>query len=261
MDLSWARGSGPRASLAGQGLQGRYASGGLAVPGSARLGFGDAAGADFEAVGAEPSGHDQRAVKARATLPRTRAGEPRASMRACSYHASPGPGQGNVLWIGLWMIYVNTLVSLSTAVDEGCCGKVDNRCDTGSCQVAGRPRSTGRYAVSTGEPARPLVPCCGRARSSHGGIRGHEKVAMPHDSATTGDSKLPGGDWGWSRRCAWPDWYLGALPVRPPTSGNHCLKGLPVHRSVLFAGCPGQGGRHVASRNFPGCIFRAPPLE
>ena len=206
-------------------------------------------------------GHDQRAVRARATLPRMRAQGPRASVRACSYHASPGACQANVLCIGLWMVYVNTLVNRSIAVDECCCGKVDNRCDTGSCQVAGRPRSTGRYAVSTGEPARPLVPCCGRARSSHGGIRGHEKVAMPHDSATTGDSKLPGGDWGWSRRCAWPDWYLGALPVRPPTSGNHCLKGLPVHRSVLFAGCPGQGGRHVASRNFPGCIFRAPALE
>ena len=103
-------------------------------------------------------GHDQRAVKARAALPRMRAGEPRASMRACSYHASPGPGQGNALWIGLWMIYVNTLVNLSTAVDEGCCGKVDNRCETGSCQVAGLPRFIGRYKVSTGEPARPPYP-------------------------------------------------------------------------------------------------------
>jgi len=103
-------------------------------------------------------GHDQRAVKARAALPRMRAGEPRASMRACSYHASPGPGQGNVLWIGLWMIYVNTLVNRSTAVDEGCCGKVDNRCETGSCQVAGLPRSVGRYKVSTGEPATPPYP-------------------------------------------------------------------------------------------------------
>src|SRR5450755_1852575 len=118
------------------------------------------------------------AVNARATLLSTRAEEPRASMRACSYHASPGPGQGNVLWIGLWMIYINTLVNLSTAVDEGCCGKVDNRCDTGSCQVAGLPRSTGRYEVSTGEPAGRLIPCCGRARSSHAGVRGHEKVPM-----------------------------------------------------------------------------------
>jgi len=117
-------------------------------------------------------------MPSRAPGPHPRAGEPRASVRACSYHASPGPGQGNVLWIGLWMIYVNTLVNLSTAVDEGCCGKVDNRCDTGSCQVAGLPRSTGRYEVSAGEPTGRLIPCCGRARSSHGGIRGHETVPM-----------------------------------------------------------------------------------
>ena len=55
MDLSWARDSGPPPSRAGQGLQGRYGSGGLAVPGSARLGsgFGDAAEGDVEAEGAE----------------------------------------------------------------------------------------------------------------------------------------------------------------------------------------------------------------
>jgi hypothetical protein len=75
MDLSWARGYGFRTLGSGQGLQGRYGSGGLAVPGSARLGFGDAAEADFETEGA-PSrpGHDQRAVKARVTLPDTRRG-------------------------------------------------------------------------------------------------------------------------------------------------------------------------------------------
>jgi hypothetical protein len=50
-------------------------------------------------------------------------------------------------------------------------------------------------------------------------------------------------------------------PVRPPASGNHCLKRLPVHRGVLFAGCPGQGGRHIASREFPGHIFHALALE
>jgi len=61
--------------------------------------------------------------------------------------------------------------------------------------------------------------------------------------------------------CMVPDWYLGVLPVRPPATGNHCLQGLPVHRSVLFAGCPGQGGRDVASREFPGRIFHAPALE
>ena len=148
---------------AGQGLQGRCGSGGLAVPGSTRLvpvppGSGSAMrqGPTSKPRATSRPGHDQRAVKAKATLPRTRAGEPRASMRACSYHASPGPGQGNVLWIGLWMIYVKTLVNLSTAVDEGCCGKVDNRCDTGPCQVAALPRSTGRYEVSTGQ----LVGLC-----------------------------------------------------------------------------------------------------
>jgi hypothetical protein len=44
-------------------------------------------------------------------------------MRACSYHASPVACQGSVLWIGLWVICVNTLVSLSAAVDERGCGK------------------------------------------------------------------------------------------------------------------------------------------
>src|SRR5450755_4107184 len=202
------------------------------------------------------------AVNARATLLSTRAEEPRASMRACSYHASPGPGQGNVLWIGLWMIYVNTLVKLSTAVDEGCCGKVDNRCDTGSCQVAGLPRSTGRYEVSTGEPARPPFPCCGSAQSSHGGIRGHEKVPMSLDDISYywWDQAARWG-LGWSRRCAWPGRCPGVSPVRPPATGNHGLKGLPVHGGVLFAGCPGQGGRHIASREFPGHIFHALALE
>jgi hypothetical protein len=37
------------------------------------------------------------------------------------------------------MIRVNTLVNLSTAVDERYCGKVDNRCDAGLYQVAGLP--------------------------------------------------------------------------------------------------------------------------
>ncbi len=97
-----------------------------------------------------PAHRDRRRHRAGA------AAEPRASMRACSYHASPRPGQGNALWIGLWMVYVNTLVNFSTAVDECCCGKVDNRCETGSCQVAGLPCGTGRYGVSTGEPATPL---------------------------------------------------------------------------------------------------------
>ena len=145
-----------------------------------------------------------------------RAKGPRASVRACSYHASPGACQSNVLCIGLWMVYVNTLVNRSIAVDECCCGKVDNRCDTGSDQVAGCPRSTGRYAVSTGEPARPPLSLA---------IGGHEavtavSVAMRAVSVAMRKSRCPStqlplvtasrsGDWGWSRRCVWPDWYLG----------------------------------------------------
>src|SRR3974390_2474774 len=54
---------------------------------------------------------------------------PRASLRACSYHASPGACQVSVLCISLWIIWVNTLVSHSTAVDEQGGGKVDNRPD------------------------------------------------------------------------------------------------------------------------------------
>jgi hypothetical protein len=57
----------------------------------------------------------------------TDAKDPGASMRACSYHASPGGCKASVLCISLWMIYANTLVSRCVAVDERGCGKVDNR--------------------------------------------------------------------------------------------------------------------------------------
>ena len=51
----------------------------------------------------------------------------RASMRACSYHASPGACQANALCINLWMVQVNMLVSPYLVVDGRGCGKVDNR--------------------------------------------------------------------------------------------------------------------------------------
>jgi hypothetical protein len=38
-------------------------------------------------------------------------------MRARSYHASPGVCQASVLWIVLWMLRVNTLVSRREVVD------------------------------------------------------------------------------------------------------------------------------------------------
>jgi hypothetical protein len=56
----------------------------------------------------------------------------RASTRACSYHASPVTCQGRLLWTDLWVIWVNTLVSRSAAVDGHGCGKVDNPAGTGS---------------------------------------------------------------------------------------------------------------------------------
>ena len=65
-------------------------------------------------------GHRQGATAA------AHAEEPRASMRACSYHASPGACQASALCISLWMLYENTLVSHHRAVDERGCGKVDN---------------------------------------------------------------------------------------------------------------------------------------
>jgi hypothetical protein len=52
---------------------------------------------------------------------------PRASMRARSYHASPGICQANVLCISLWIVSMNMLVSGCTAVDGRGCGKVGNR--------------------------------------------------------------------------------------------------------------------------------------
>ena len=173
----------------------------------------------------------------------------------------PRACQGNVLWTGLWMIYVNTLVNRSTAVDECCCGKVDNRCDTGSCQVAGLPRSTGRYAVSTGACEAPLSLAMGGRDAVTAVSVAMRKSRCPLTQLPLATASRPVGMAGWSRRCAGPDWCLGVSPVRPPTTGNHCLKSLPVHRSVLFAGCPGQGGKHVASREFPGRIFHAPALE
>ncbi len=68
---------------------------------------------------------------------------PRASVRACSYHASPGACQANVLCISLWMISVNMLVNHRVAVDGRGCGKVDNRPDIMPQQVAGLRLSTG----------------------------------------------------------------------------------------------------------------------
>ena len=69
---------------------------------------------------------------------------PRASMRARSYQASPGPAKASALCISLWMVHVNMLVSHYIAVDERGCGKVDNRWTGDLMQVVSpSPLSTG----------------------------------------------------------------------------------------------------------------------
>jgi hypothetical protein len=52
---------------------------------------------------------------------------PRASTRARSYHASPGPAKASALCISLWMILVNMLLRRLSTVDLRSCGNVDNR--------------------------------------------------------------------------------------------------------------------------------------
>jgi hypothetical protein len=71
-----------------------------------------------------------------------------ASLRACSYHASPGACQASVLCISLWMFSVNMLVKYCTAVDRRGCGKVDNYRDVKPHQVAG-------FRLSTSEAKYP----------------------------------------------------------------------------------------------------------
>jgi hypothetical protein len=96
-------------------------------------------------------GHRQGAMAA------PRAEKPGASMRACSYHASPGACQANALCISLWMISVNTLVCHCTAVDERGCGKVDNYGDVRS-RASIVHRRSGVYSQASlwrGEPAFP----------------------------------------------------------------------------------------------------------
>ena len=61
--------------------------------------------------------------------------EPRASMRARSYHASPGRCKASVLWIDLWMLWTNRLVNRCEAVDGRGCGKVDNGENVSLCRA------------------------------------------------------------------------------------------------------------------------------
>ena len=66
---------------------------------------------------------------------------PRASVRACSYHASPGASHGTGLCMCLWMICRNSLVNDPATVDSRGCGKVDN-CTTPWSAAVSRLAST-----------------------------------------------------------------------------------------------------------------------
>ena len=79
-------------------------------------------------------------------------GGPGASLRACSYHASPGACQASVLCISLWMLSVNMLVNHCRAVDGRNCGKVDNCRDVKPHRVAG-------FRLSTCGARYPQVTC------------------------------------------------------------------------------------------------------
>jgi len=88
------------------------------------------------AVRARAAGGLTAAVMAAGWLTRlTVVREPRASMRARSYHASPGGAKASLLWIALWMLSANRLVNRCEAVDKRGCGKVDNGEDASLAQV------------------------------------------------------------------------------------------------------------------------------
>jgi hypothetical protein len=89
--------------------------------------------------------------------PPSLAADRRASVRACSYHASPGASQRNNLCINLWAIWVNAQVSHFIAVDARGCGKVDNR-TAQSCQAAALRCPRGRWCCRFLPPSAPRPP-------------------------------------------------------------------------------------------------------
>ncbi len=56
-------------------------------------------------------------------------------------------------------------------------------------------------------------------------------------------------------------YMAGPALSAPPPARSHCLNGLPVHRSVVFAPCPGQDGRQAISREPSAHIRYMPTLE
>ena len=144
-------------------------------------------------------------------------------MRARSYHASPGPGQVNVLWIGLWMICVNTLVDPSTAVDERCCGKVDSRCDT--AVMPGRGPSVIHRAIRS----YPQVSRQGPGPVAQG--RSDRRIVSVVDVSLVClklKTQLPGCCTEWT--LARPDDTLGQKVSERPAYSRACQAGSrPVH--------------------------------
>jgi hypothetical protein len=82
-------------------------------------------------------------------------------MRARSYHASPGVCQASVLWIVLWMLWINMLVSRCEVVDERGCGKVDNDEDANLTRVGEASVVHKRQEVSTVQLVNSVIPATG----------------------------------------------------------------------------------------------------
>jgi len=128
----------------GEGLAARPAGGVLRSQDlmSATWATGYAQTSDHEPARGTTPTRSAAQVRARADRAPASTG-PRASMRACSNHASPGACQANVLCIRLWMVSMNMLVGHCSAVDGRGCGKVDNRRKSPLTKVTGLRPSTG----------------------------------------------------------------------------------------------------------------------
>ena len=148
----------------------------------------------------------------------TAAREPRASMRARSYHASPGGCKASVLWIGLWMLSANRLVKRCEAVDEQGCGKVDNRED--ASLALGREASAvhKRNEVSTVQPVSSVIPATGMLAD----LPFFRCSGCPAQARTCESS--------WLLRVASGCWRLPSLPSRLPSEITADLPLLRRHR-------------------------------
>ena len=89
--------------------------------------------------------------------------EPRASMRARSYHASPGRCKASVLWIDLWMLWAT---GWSTVVKLWTNGAVE-KWITMKTSAFAEPEASAvhkRNEVSTVQPVSSVIPATEHAR-------------------------------------------------------------------------------------------------